>query len=52
MQLLCKSQMGGSTISHRIFQKFTANENQLLVECQLEIVSRWALDLFANFVFP
>jgi hypothetical protein len=45
MQLLHKSQTGGSTISHRIFQIFPANENRLLVECQFESVSRWALDL-------
>jgi hypothetical protein len=48
MQLLTRSRTGGSTISHRIFQIFPANEDRLLASCRFEIVSRWALNLLLH----
>ena len=44
VRLLVGTQLGGSDVSHRIFQNFPADE-RLFSACQFKPVSKWALDL-------
>jgi hypothetical protein len=50
MQLLRSAQTGDSDVSHVILQIYpsTRNKNRLLLNCQYETVSRWALDLLLS----
>jgi len=45
VQLLVGTELGGSDVSHRVFQIFPADEQRLFSACQFKPVSEWALDL-------
>ena len=45
VQLLVGTELGGSDVSHRVFQNFPADEQRLFSACQFKPVSEWALDL-------
>ena len=49
VQLLHKSRMGGSDVSHMIFQISPTNSRPFLLACQVDTVSRWALDLLLQY---
>ena len=45
VQLLVRTQLGGSDVSHKIFQNFPADEQRFVYACQFKFVSEWTLDL-------
>ena len=44
VQLLVMAQMGGSDVSHKIFEISPADEQRLFSDCRFKPVSEWALD--------